>query len=73
MRGARYPLTLAVQAHLAGEQLTADMNLSIPYVSWGLTVCGKTLPSCHPERSEGSRSSYFQGNARFFVACGSSE
>jgi hypothetical protein len=34
----------------------------------GFTGCGKTLKCCHPEHSEGSRSDYFQGNARFFVA-----
>jgi len=32
------------------------------------------LPSdCHSERSEESRSEYFQGSARSLVACGSSE
>jgi polyisoprenoid-binding protein YceI len=36
IHGAGHPLTLVVQAHLAGEQLTADLNFSIPYVSWGL-------------------------------------
>jgi polyisoprenoid-binding protein YceI len=36
MHGARHPLTLVVQAHLAGEQLTADTQFTIPYVSWGL-------------------------------------
>jgi hypothetical protein len=39
----------------------------------GFTGCGKTLPSCHSERSEESRSECFQDNARFLVACGSSE
>jgi hypothetical protein len=34
----------------------------------GFTGCGKTRNRCHPERSEGSRSEHFQGNARFFVA-----
>jgi len=40
-----------------------------------LAGCGKTLQCshserirCHSERSEGSRSEHFQGNARFFVA-----
>ena len=33
----------------------------------------KNPPSCHSERSEESRSECFQGNARFLVACGSSE
>ena len=33
----------------------------------GCTSSGKTLQCCHPERSEGSRSEYFQGNARFFL------
>jgi hypothetical protein len=36
--------------------------------SENLAGCGKTQQCCHPERSEGSRSEYFQGNARFFVA-----
>ena len=36
MHGAARPLTLVVQAHLAGEQLTADTQFTIPYVSWGL-------------------------------------
>jgi len=36
MHGASHPLTLVVQAHLAGEQLTADTQFTIPYVSWGL-------------------------------------
>jgi polyisoprenoid-binding protein YceI len=36
MHGSGHPLTLVVQAHLAGEQLTADTHFTIPYVSWGL-------------------------------------
>jgi polyisoprenoid-binding protein YceI len=36
MHGGGHPLTLVVQAHLAGEQLTADTQFTIPYVSWGL-------------------------------------
>ena len=36
MHGASHPLTLVVQAHLAGEQLTAETHFTIPYVSWGL-------------------------------------
>ena len=32
-----------------------------------LTGCGKTPPSCHSERSEESRSEYFQRSARFLV------
>jgi hypothetical protein len=32
------------------------------------TGCGKNPQCCHLERSEGSRSEYFQGNARFFAA-----
>jgi polyisoprenoid-binding protein YceI len=36
IHGAGHPLTLVVQAHLAGEQLTADTSFTIPYVSWGL-------------------------------------
>jgi polyisoprenoid-binding protein YceI len=36
LHGASHPLTLVVQAHLAGEQLSADTKFTIPYVSWGL-------------------------------------
>jgi polyisoprenoid-binding protein YceI len=36
MHGASHPLALVIQAHLAGEQLTADTQFTIPYVSWGL-------------------------------------
>jgi polyisoprenoid-binding protein YceI len=36
MHGQSHPLTLVVQAHLAGEHLTADTNFTIPYVGWGL-------------------------------------
>jgi hypothetical protein len=42
---------------------------------WALSLagCGKTLPCCHSERSEESRSAHFHGPTRFFVACGSQE
>lgn len=36
MHGAGHPLTLVVQAHLEGDQLTANTSFSIPYVSWGI-------------------------------------
>jgi hypothetical protein len=36
MHGASHPLTLVIQAHRAGEQLSADTQFSIPYVNWGL-------------------------------------
>jgi polyisoprenoid-binding protein YceI len=36
MHGAGHPLTLVFQAHLTGQQLTADTRFTIPYVSWGL-------------------------------------
>ncbi|MGO8790729.1 MAG: YceI family protein [Terriglobia bacterium] len=36
MHGAGHPLTMVVQAHVAGEQLSADTSFTIPYVSWGL-------------------------------------
>jgi len=36
MHGASHPLTLVMQTHVAGEQLTADTAFTIPYVSWGL-------------------------------------
>ena len=36
MHGSSHPLTLVVQAHLGGEQLTADTQFTLPYVSWGL-------------------------------------
>jgi len=36
MHGAGHPLTLVVQAHLEGDQLTANTSFSVPYVSWGL-------------------------------------
>ena len=49
-----------------------------PISRWGrnggaFTGSGKALASRHSERSEESRSECFQGNARFLVACGSSE
>jgi polyisoprenoid-binding protein YceI len=36
LHGASHPLTLVVQVHLAGNQLTAETSFTIPYVSWGL-------------------------------------
>ncbi len=36
MHGAGHPLTLVVNARLAGDRLTAGTNFSVPYVSWGL-------------------------------------
>jgi len=36
MHGAGHPLTLVVQANVAGDQLIANMSFSVPYVSWGL-------------------------------------
>jgi len=36
LHGANHPLTLVVQVHLAGNQLTADTHFAIPYASWGL-------------------------------------
>lgn len=36
LHGQNHPLTLAVQIHHAGNQLTADTKFTIPYVSWGL-------------------------------------
>jgi len=36
MHGESHPLTLIVQAHATGEQLTANVTFSIPYMSWGL-------------------------------------
>ena len=36
MHGASHPVTLVIQAHLAGEQLTADAQFTIPYQDWGL-------------------------------------
>jgi len=36
MHGESHPLTLIVQANVTGEQFTASMTFSIPYVSWGL-------------------------------------
>jgi len=36
MHGESHPLTLIVQASAAGEQLTAKVTFSIPYMSWGL-------------------------------------
>jgi polyisoprenoid-binding protein YceI len=36
LHGASHPLTLVIQAHLAGGQLSADTQFTIPYQSWGL-------------------------------------
>ena len=36
LHGAEHPLTLVMQVHLAGDQLTADTSFTIPYASWGL-------------------------------------
>jgi polyisoprenoid-binding protein YceI len=36
MHGESHPLTLIVQANQTGEQLTANVTFSIPYMSWGL-------------------------------------
>jgi len=36
LHGTDHPLTLTVQVHVAGNQVTADMHFTIPYVSWGL-------------------------------------
>ena len=36
LHGANHPLTLVVDAHLTGDQLTADTQFTIPYEAWGL-------------------------------------
>jgi polyisoprenoid-binding protein YceI len=36
LHGASHPLALVIQVHLAGQQLTADTQFTIPYESWGL-------------------------------------
>jgi polyisoprenoid-binding protein YceI len=36
IHGSTHPLTLVIQAHLAGEHLTSDTQFTIPYQSWGL-------------------------------------
>jgi polyisoprenoid-binding protein YceI len=36
MHGESHPLTLSVQANATGEQLTASVTFSVPYVNWGL-------------------------------------
>jgi polyisoprenoid-binding protein YceI len=36
LHGANHPLTLVIQIHQAGNQLTADTKFTIPYVNWGL-------------------------------------
>src|SRR5271157_897985 len=42
----------------------SDLPPPAPEVAPGFTGCGKTLQSCHPERSEGSRSAYLPENAQ---------
>jgi polyisoprenoid-binding protein YceI len=36
LHGASHPLTLVIQAHLAGDRLTADTQFPVPYQNWGL-------------------------------------
>ena len=36
LHGTSHPLTLVIQAHLAGDRLTADTQFPVPYQSWGL-------------------------------------
>ena len=36
MHGESHPLILIVQAHATGEELTANVTFSVPYVNWGL-------------------------------------
>jgi polyisoprenoid-binding protein YceI len=36
LHGASHPLTLVIQAHLAGHRLTADTQFPVPYQKWGL-------------------------------------
>ena len=36
MHGENHPLTLLVQANATGEELTANVTFSVPYVNWGL-------------------------------------
>jgi polyisoprenoid-binding protein YceI len=36
MHGESRPLTLLVQANATGEELTANVTFSVPYVNWGL-------------------------------------
>ena len=36
LHGTSHPLTLAIQAHLAGDHLTADTQFPVPYQNWGL-------------------------------------
>src|ERR1035441_6371400 len=36
LHGASHPLTLVLQAHLAGERLTANTQFPVPYQNWGL-------------------------------------
>jgi polyisoprenoid-binding protein YceI len=36
MHGESHPLTLLVQANATGEELTANVTFSVPYVNWGL-------------------------------------
>ena len=36
MLGAQHPVTVPVETHISGGKLRATLNLSIPYVQWGL-------------------------------------
>jgi len=36
MHGESHPLTLLVQANATGEELTANVTFSVPYVNWGV-------------------------------------
>jgi len=36
LHGAGHPLTLTMQAHVAGGEITADTHFPVPYASWGL-------------------------------------
>jgi polyisoprenoid-binding protein YceI len=36
LHGTSHPLTLVIQAHLAGDRLTADTQFPVPYQNWGL-------------------------------------
>ena len=36
LHGISHPLTLVIQAHLAGDRLTADTQFPVPYQKWGL-------------------------------------
>jgi hypothetical protein len=57
-----------------GKSTSLGPNIKLPCCpDEGYPGCGKTLPCCHSERSEESRSAHFHEHTRFFVACGSSE